>query len=358
MQSVQPIVPAQRIGMIFAILITPFYFISYPVMTIDLTIVVPVFNELPNLRPLWAEIQTALQHEALTYEVIFVDDGSSDGSVELLQELAEEEARVVVIPFRRNFGQTAGFAAGFDAAQGNVVITMDADRQNDPADMPALYAKLQEGYDVVNGWRQNRQDNLTRTIPSRLANRLIAWSTDVHLKDRGCSMRAFRREVVKELHLYGEMHRFIPELVNAAGFRMAEVPVNHRSRVAGESKYGLSRTFRVILDLMTVLFLRRYGDRPMHLFGSLGLISGTLGGVTAVYLAGSKIWAGLIGGWVGFHAYEIGGRPLLLLAVLLIILGVLFLVMGLLAELMVRTYYESQNMPVYKTRGQGDKRTG
>ena len=315
----------------------------------DLTIVIPVYNEAPNLVPLHQEIQVALANSGLDYEILFVDDGSQDGSVKILQQLKLSDTRVTVLRFRRNFGQTAAFSAGFDYAQGAVVVTMDADRQNDPADVPALLAKLDEGVDVVNGWRKNRHDALlSRKLPSRLANRLIARSSGVKLKDRGCSLRAFRREVVQSLNLYGEMHRFIPELVHANGFKMAETVVNHRPRVAGDSKYGISRTFRVILDLMTVLFLQRYGDRPMHLFGMVAIIMGGLGGGLASYLAGAKIWAGLTNGWNGFRNYQIGNRPLLLLAVLLIILSVQFLLIGLLAELLVRTYYESQNKPVYQ----------
>jgi len=314
----------------------------------DLTIVVPVYNEVENVRPLLNEITQALAPEELDYEVLFVDDGSNDGSFAALQQLAAEDERVVVIKFRRNHGQTAAFAAGFDYARGKYILTIDADRQNDPADIPRLLAKLEEGYDVVNGWRQNRQDAfLVRKLPSYIANQLIARASNVHLHDRGCSLRLFRAEVTRELNLYGEMHRFIPEMVNNAGFTMAELPVNHRSRVAGRSKYGISRTFRVIVDLMTVIFLRKYGDRPMHLFGMLGLIMGGLGGLTLFYLFLIKVWAGISGGWAGFQAEEIGSRPLLSLGILLVILGVQFLVMGLIAELIVRVYYEAQNKPVY-----------
>ncbi len=317
----------------------------------DLTIVVPVYNEVDNVRPLLAEITQALTPENLDYEVLFVDDGSSDGSFALLQQLAAEDDHVVVIKFRRNHGQTAAFAAGFDYARGKYIVTIDADRQNDPADIPRMIAKLEEGYDVVNGWRQNRQDAfLVRKVPSFIANRLIARASNVHLHDRGCSLRLFRAAVTRELRLYGEMHRFIPEMVNNAGFTMAEVPVNHRPRVAGESKYGISRTFRVIVDLMTIVFLRNYGDRPMHLFGMLGLLMGGLGGLTLFYLFLVKIWAGISGGWAGFQAEEIGSRPLLSLGILLVILGVQFLVMGLIAELIVRVYYEAQNKPVYHVR--------
>jgi hypothetical protein len=225
---------------------------------------------------------------------------------------------------------------------------MDADRQNDPADIPKLLAKLEEGYDVVNGWRENRQDAfILRKVPSYVANHLIARLSRVPLRDRGCSLRLFRAEVLGDLHLYGELHRFIPEMVNFAGFTMAEVPVNHRPRVAGKTKYGLSRTLRVLVDLFTILFLRKYSDRPMHFFGALGIPLGGLGGLLILYLGLSKIWAGIRGGWPGFHSTTIGERPLLLLGVLLVILGVQFLVMGLLAELIVRTYYETQNKRVY-----------
>jgi glycosyltransferase involved in cell wall biosynthesis len=316
--------------------------------TLDLTIVIPCYNEVENLRPLTTEISTALADQNLVYEVIFVDDGSSDGSFACIRDLHEEDCRITAVRFRRNHGQTAAFAAGFAYARGDVIVTMDADRQNDPADIPDLLAKLHEGYDVVNGWRQDRQDAfLSRKLPSAIANWFIAATTGLHLHDRGCSMRAFRHYVVRDLHLYGEMHRFIPEMVNFAGFSKAEVPVKHRARVAGISKYGLSRTFRVILDLITILFLRRYSDRPMHLFGSLGLISGGLGTFIGLYLVALKLWAGIVGGAAGFRSVQIGERPLLQLAILLVIIGVQFLVMGLIAELNVRTYYESQNKSVY-----------
>ena len=317
----------------------------------DLSIIVPVYNEVENLRPLAEEITAALANESLNYEVVFIDDGSRDGSFELMQTLHEEDPRFMYIRFRRNHGQTAGFAAGFDYARGRYILTMDADRQNNPADIPKLIARLEEGYDVVNGWRENRQDAfLMRKLPSFIANRLIARLTKVPLRDRGCSLRIFRAEVVHELHLYGEMHRFIPEMISFAGFTMAEVPVDHRPRVAGTSKYGISRTIRVIIDLITVLYLQRYFDRPMRLFGSLGLIFGIPGGLLGLYLGGWKLFAGLTGGWAGFHGVRLSERPLLLLAILLVILSVQFLVMGLIAELTVRTYYETQNKPVYTIR--------
>jgi len=320
----------------------------YSVPEKDLSLVIPVFNEEENLRPLAHEIKAALT--GLDYEAIFIDDGSKDGSFACLQELAAEDDHIVAIRFRRNYGQTAAFAAGFDYARGDIIVTLDADRQNDPADIPKLIAELDKGYDVVNGWRENRQDDLVRRFPSRVANWLIATVSGVHLRDRGCSLRAFRAEVAHDLNLYGELHRFIPELVNFAGFSMSEVPVNHRARVAGTSKYGLSRTFRVILDLFTIHFLRKYGDRPMQLFGRVGIILFALGGLIGGYLTALKLWAGLTGGLAGFNAMTIGDRPLLLLGVLLVILGVQFIVMGLIAELIVRTYYETQNLRVYRVK--------
>lgn len=319
---------------------------------IELSLVIPVYDEEENLRELHQEITAALHNEPYSYEVIFVDDGSSDRSFAIMEALHEEDARVVAIKFRRNHGQTAAFAAGFDHARGNYILTMDADRQNDPADIPQLMQKIMtEEIDVVNGWRENRQDAfLMRKLPSFIANRLIARLTDVPLRDRGCSMRVFRAEVVQDLKLYGEMHRYIPEMVSFAGFTMAEVPVNHRPRVAGTSKYGISRTIRVILDLITVLYLRKFFDRPMRLFGSLGFMFGVPGVLMGLFLAGSKIWAGIQRGWPGFHSVQLSERPLLLLAVMMVILGVQFLVMGLIAELVVRTYFETQNKPRYTVR--------
>lgn len=315
---------------------------------LDLSLVIPVYNEVDNLRPLAEEIRAALDGR-VSYEALLIDDGSDDGSRQLIADLHREDKRFKGIYFRRNFGQTAAFAAGFRQAQGRMVVTMDADRQNDPADIPALLQKLEEGYQVVNGWREKRRDGFwLRLLPSYLANRLIAQVSGVRLRDRGCSLRAFRAEVIKELNLYGEMHRFIPELVAAAGFSLTEIPISHRPRIAGRSKYGLSRTFRVILDLITVFFLRRYGDRPMHILGGLGLVAGIAGFLLGLALAGAKVWAGLTGGWEAFHAMQIGDRPLLLLAVLLVVLGSQFLVMGILAELIVRTYHESQDKPVYQ----------
>lgn len=319
---------------------------------IDLSLVIPVYNEDENLRELHQEITAALVDTPYAYEVIFVDDGSTDRSFAVMEALHAEDQRVVAVKFRRNHGQTAAFAAGFSYARGNYILTMDADRQNDPADIPKLMHKITtEDFDVVNGWRENRQDAfIMRKLPSFIANRLIARLTDVPLRDRGCSMRVFKAEVVQSLNLYGEMHRYIPEMVSFGGFTMAEVPVNHRARVAGTSKYGISRTFRVILDLVTVLFLQRFFDRPMRLFGSLGFMLSIPGGLLGLFLAGSKVWGGIQGGLAGFNAVKLSERPLLLLAVMMVILGVQFLVMGLIAELVVRTYFETQNKPIYTVR--------
>lgn len=322
------------------------------VSEVDVSLVIPVYNEVENLRELLVEITDAFATTDYSYEVLFIDDGSKDGSFPLIETLAEEDDHVVGIRFRRNYGQTAAFAAGFDLAKGAAVVTLDADRQNDPADIPALVDELNNtDIDVVNGWRKDRQDGyLLRLLPSKIANTLIARSTKVNLKDRGCSMRAFRREVVQELNLYGELHRFIPELVSNAGFTMSEVAVNHRARVAGESKYGLSRTFRVIVDLITILFLRNYGDRPMHFFGRLGFVSGISGLLISLFLTGQKLLGGLLGGWDGFRGVTLSNRPLLLLGVLLIFIAVQFFAMGILAELLTRVYYESQRKSVYQLK--------
>jgi len=257
------------------------------------------------------------------------------------------------VQFRRNFGQTAAFAAGFDYAQGAVIITMDADGQNDPADIPRLLEVMDVGdYDLVNGWRQNRKEPfLTRKLPSLVANWLIANASDVRLHDRGCSLKALRRDLVKQMHLYGELHRFIPEIASQVGARVAEVPVNDRPREVGQSKYGaLSRTPRVILDLLTISFLLSFSNRPMQLFGSVGLSSSGLGGLIILYLGGAKIVNGLLYGEQGFRAYRIGTSPWLMLSVLLMVLGVQFLMMGLLGEILTRTYHEVQDKPIYVVR--------
>ena len=309
---------------------------------IELSIVIPLFNEEENVKPLYAQLKEALEPLEQSYEIIIVDDGSTDRSFELLRGLQAQDKRLKVIRFRRNFGQTAAFAAGFEYAQGQVVVTMDADLQNDPADIPRLLEKLEEGYDVVSGWRVERWKSawLTRRLPSVVANRLISETTGVHLHDYGCSLKAYRSEVVKNINLYGELHRFIPAMASWMGVSVAEIPVHYRSRQFGSSKYGLSRTIKVILDLLTVRFLLSYSTRPIHIFGSLGLAMSGLGSILGLYLSVVKLALG----------QDIGSRPLLLLAILLMVLGVQMITMGLLGELVVRTYHESQGKRIYVVR--------
>lgn len=319
---------------------------------LDLSVVIPVYNEVKNLQPLHEQLNDVLQTLGLNYEIIFVDDGSADGSYGVLQELHAADDCVKVIRFRRNFGQTAAFAAGFDHARGDLVVTLDADGQNDPADIPRLLDKMSEGdYDIVTGWRVNRQESLARRWVSRVANTIISRTTHISIHDRGCSLKVFRSEIVKNMRLYGQLHRFLPELASTIGVRVAEVPVNDRDRKFGQSKYGaLSRTPRVILDLVTVSFLLGFFASPMQFFGSIALISSSLGILIGGGLALAKIYHGIAGGWAGFHAYEIGSRPLFLFSFLLILLSVQFLMMGLLGEMIMRTYYEAQGKPIYSIR--------
>jgi len=320
---------------------------------LDLSIVLPVYNEAGSLSSLVPELTAVLQQLGRSYEIIAVDDGSSDESVAVLRRLQEQEPHLRIIQFRRNFGQTAAFTAGFDYARGAIIITMDADGQQDPTDIPHLLEVMEEGdYDMVNGWRQKRKEPfLTRKLPSMVANWLIANASDVRLHDRGCSLKALRHDLVRQMHLYGELHRFIPEVASLAGARTTEVPVNDRPRKAGKSKYSaLSRTPRVILDLVTVSFLLSYSNRPMQLFGAVGLLSSGLGGLIGLYLGGAKIIHGILEGAEGFRSYRIGTSPWLTLAVLLTVLGAQFLMMGLLGELLTRTYHEVQNKPIYVIR--------
>jgi glycosyltransferase involved in cell wall biosynthesis len=282
-----------------------------------------------------------LSPSGYAYEIIVVDDGSTDRSFSILSELQSQDEHLRVVRFRRNYGQTAAFSAGFDRARGDVVVTIDADLQNDPADIPALMAKLAEGYDVVSGWRVHRQDRfLDRRLPSILANRLIGWATGVRIHDYGCSLKAYRREVLADVRLYGQLHRFIPALAHAAGGRVTEMPVSHHPRRYGKAKYGLSRTLKVLLDILAVRFLMSYSTRPIHIFGLLGLLSFLAGGVMLAYLAVVRL----------FLLQPIGNRPLLLLGILLTMLGVQLVTSGLLAELVSRTYYESQGKPIYTVR--------
>lgn len=314
----------------------------------DLSVVIPVFDEEDNVRPLYEELKQALDPMQGSYEIIFVDDGSKDGSYDLLKQIQAQDAQVRLVRFRRNFGQTAAMAAGFQYSEGDVVVTMDGDRQNDPADIPRLMEKIDEGFDMVCGWRYDRKDKVwSRKVPSFLANKLISHTTDVNLHDYGCTLKAIRSEVAKELTLYGELHRFIPAVASRMGVSIAEMKVNHRPRVSGKTKYGISRTFRVILDLVTVKFLLSYAGRPMHFFGLPGLISTGVGVLLALYMTFEKI----------FFAVPMGSRPLLAFSILLILIGIQFIVIGLLGELQIRTYYETQNKPIFVVRetvGWGD----
>jgi len=304
-----------------------------------LSVVIPVLDEAENVAELHRELTASLEPMGRAYEILMVDDGSTDGTLERLLEIEGRDRRVRVLRLRRNFGQTAAFSAGFDHARGEIVVTSDGDLQNDPADIPRLVARLEEGpFDLVCGWRQDRKDPHSKRVPSWFANRIISWATGVHLHDYGCSLKAIRADVVKNLRLYGEMHRFIPAVASWMGVSVAEMPVNHRPRLRGRSKYGLGRTVRVLLDLFTVKFLLAYGTRPAHLFGGSGLALGAAGTAVLGYL-----------GWVKSVEDEaISGRlPLALLGVLLCMSGMLLVCVGLLAELLVRIYHESQGKPTY-----------
>jgi glycosyltransferase involved in cell wall biosynthesis len=304
----------------------------------ELSIVIPVYNEEENVEPVVNEIKSAVEPLGKGYEIVIVDDGSNDRTFDVLARLHQQEPRLRVVRLKRNFGQTAAMAAGLAYADGNIVVRMDGDGQNDPADIPALLAELEKGNDLVSGWRFSRQDPLIRRrIPSRIANRLISWTTHVKLHDYGCTLKAMRKDVAKNLKLYGEMHRFIPAIAYERGARVAELKVNHRPRLRGTSKYAVTRTLRVVLDLLTVKFLISYSTRPSHIFGPIGVISGGVGFLIAVYLTMEKFFRGV----------TIGGRPLLLLAVLLIFIGFQFITMGLLGEMLARTYHESQGRPVF-----------
>ena len=307
----------------------------------DLSIVVPIYNEIENLEPLCERLHEVIGGTGWSYELVLVDDGSTDGSGDVLRRLHGESSQVKVLSFRRNFGQTAALAAGFEYAGGNVIVSMDADLQNDPSDIPKLVAKLEEGYDLVNGWRMDRQDPyLHRLLPSRIANKLISLTTRVKLHDYGCTLKAFRPDVAKGLKLYGEMHRFIPALAGDMGARITEIPVPHHARTSGASKYGLGRTWWVVLDLLTVKFLSSYATRPSHFFGLIGLISFLLGGGITVALGLQR----------SFFKVQLADRPILLFAILLFVTGIQLMTTGLIAELLSRTYHESQKKPIYQLK--------
>ncbi|MCC0177861.1 glycosyltransferase family 2 protein [Waterburya agarophytonicola K14] len=308
---------------------------------LDLSIVVPIYNEAESVETLVSAIADSVQETHLNYEIICIDDGSKDGSTKVLTNLARRRTDLKAVILRRNYGQTAAMAAGFELAAGKVIITLDGDLQNDPADIPMLLAKLEEGYDLVSGWRKNRQDAaLTRLLPSKIANIIIAKVTGVVLHDYGCSLKAYRAELIADMNLYGELHRFLPALAYIEGARIAEVPVRHHARRFGQSKYGLGRTIRVVMDLMTVFFMKKFLTRPMHVFGLGGVISLTAGVGMGIYLTIVKL----------FFEQNIGDRPLLILAVLLILTGVQLFCFGLVTELLMRTYHESQRRPIYRVR--------
>ena len=312
------------------------------------SLVIPVFNEAENLAELYRELVDALEKSSRAFEVIFIDDGSADSSWTVLRSLQQKDGRIKLIRLRRNFGQTAALAAGFDYARSEIIISLDADLQNDPKDIPLLIRKIEEGYDIVNGWRRKRKDKfLSRRVPSIIANQLISRLTRVRLHDYGCTLKAFRSEVIKNIKLYGELHRFIPAIASQLGVRIAEVEVSHRPRKHGKSKYSLFRITKVILDMLTVKFLLSYSTRPLQIFGLLGLGSGLLGFIISLWLSYQRLALKI----------SVANRPLLLLGVLLIVIGIQFIPLGLLAEIMVRAYHESSGKTIYVIREVIDSET-
>jgi glycosyltransferase involved in cell wall biosynthesis len=307
----------------------------------EISVVIPVFNEVENVQPLYIALKSTMKKMGRPWEVIFVDDGSTDGTDELLKQLYLHEEGVCVVQLRRNFGQTAAMTAGFNHARGDIIVCLDGDLQNDPQDIAQLVNKLGEGYDVVSGWRVNRRDGFwLRTLPSRVANWLISRTTGTYLHDYGCTLKAYRADMIRELRLYGEMHRFIPALIGGNGARITEIPVNHYARRYGKSKYGISRTVRVLLDLLTVKFLLSFLTKPLQIFGLIGLLSLSIGMMICFYLTVMKIFAG----------YSLVERPLLLLGIFLALLGVQFICMGILAEIQTRSYHESSKKCTYSIR--------
>src|SRR5579871_5642268 len=307
-----------------------------------LSIVVPIHNEEPSILPLYDRLTAVLESLQRQYEIIFVDDASTDRSFDLLANLVETDAHLKVVRLRRNFGQTAALSAGFDEAQGSVIVSLDGDLQHAPEDIPALLAKIEEGYDIASGWRKERLDNaVTRKIPSRIANWLMAKASGVELRDFGTTFKAYRAEILKDVNLYGELHRFIPALASFYGARIAEVPIKNTPRVAGGSHYGLGRTFRVMFDILTIKFLLKYFTRPMHFFGTLGLIGTTFGGGIMLYLAILKL--------LGYEIV-ISHGPLMIAGALLLLGGMMMFSTGLIGEMMMRTYFESQDRRIYAVR--------
>lgn len=309
--------------------------------SLAVSVVAPIYNEVESLPNLIEHISSVMAASGLSYEIILVDDGSLDGSVDLLKRFAQERKDLRAVILRRNYGQTAAMAAGFHQARGRAIVTLDGDLQNDPADIPILLAKLEEGYDLVSGWRKYRQDHaVTRLLPSKIANWLIGEVTGVRIHDYGCSLKAYRSELVADMNLYGELHRFLPALAFIEGARITELPVRHHARRFGKSKYGLGRTIRVMMDLLTIYFMKRFLTKPMHGFGVIGLLFMVAGFGLSLYLTVVKLALGV----------PIGDRPLLILAIVLLITGVQLFSFGLLAELLMRTYHESQNRPIYRVR--------
>lgn len=307
-----------------------------------LSVVIPIHNEEPAILKLYDKLTSVLEKIKKPYEILFVDDASTDRSFELLANLCETDARLKIIRLRRNFGQTAALSAGFDEAQGNIIVSLDGDLQHDPEDIPALLEKINEGYDIASGWRKNRLDNaVTRKIPSKIANWLMAKVSGIELRDFGTTFKAYRSEILKDVNLYGELHRFIPALASQYGARVAEVPIRNTPRIAGGSHYGLSRTFRVFFDILTIRFLLKYMTRPMHFFGALGLGGIALGGLILSYLLVQKVR--------GMDIIEVHG-PLMFAGGLLLLAGLMMFTSGLLGELLMRTYFESQGRRIYAVR--------
>ena len=308
---------------------------------VELSVVLPVYNEKDNILQVYGELKTALDGIGRSYEILFVDDGSNDGSADVLEQMSTTDVNVRAVQFRRNFGQTAALAAGLDLSRGDVIITLDADLQNDPSDIPDLLGQIDQGADLVCGWRHNRKDGYwLRLIPSRVANAIISMTTDVKLHDYGCTLKAMRREVAENLSLYGEMHRFIPAIASWYGIKIVELRVNHRARTSGVSKYGLSRTYRVILDLLTVKFMLSPSSRPIRLFGSLGLLGGTVGSLLLLWLGIQRI----------FFQTSLANKSMVYLAILLVVVGFQLVTLGLLAELQARSYHQSNGKPIYVIR--------
>jgi len=308
---------------------------------IDLSIVIPVYNERESIPKLYEELDKTLSEMPLKYEVLLIDDGSTDGTFDELKKIHEKNNLFKVIRFRRNFGQTAALSAGFDFAKGDIIVTLDADLQNDPRDIPLLLEKINEGYDIVSGWRVNRKDKaLTRKFPSMVANKIISKLTGVHLHDYGCTLKAYRKEVVKNIELYGEMHRYIPAIASWMGVSVAEVPVRHHSRKYGKSKYGISRTIKVTLDIITVKFFLSYSQKPIQIFGLLGLFSSTIGFILTVYLIIMRV----------FFKVPLSDRPLFILSIFMIFIGIQLITMGLLAEILMRIHHEVGKEATYTIR--------